>query len=178
MPVTLAPFLFAGAAPLAADIQLTCQNGRLSLTATDATVRHNGPYYATPSWDQKLDPSVRFIVLANWNNEAVLDRETGIVWQLPTLQEFMSIIDTTLWGNFANRVAPLVAGHPFLGVTDHGSYWTATTNDQQQDHAFFVLWTPPATTPPDLIYSVASSDKTAAGGHAWCVRGGLQPAAQ
>jgi len=31
----------------------------------------NGPYYATPSWDQKMDSSVRFIVLANWNSEAV-----------------------------------------------------------------------------------------------------------
>lgn len=41
----------------------------------------NGPYYATPSWDQKLPSSTRFIVLANWNSEAVLDRETGLVWQ-------------------------------------------------------------------------------------------------
>jgi hypothetical protein len=42
----------------------------------------NGPYYATPSWDQTLPPSTRFIVLANMNNEAVLDRETGVVWEL------------------------------------------------------------------------------------------------
>ena len=45
-----------------------------------------GPYYATPSWDQKLacDSAAncpRFVVLANWNNEAVLDRETGLVWE-------------------------------------------------------------------------------------------------
>src|ERR1051325_11151454 len=44
-----------------------------------------GPYYATPSWDQKLacDSAAtcpRFVVLANWNNDAVLDRETGLVW--------------------------------------------------------------------------------------------------
>ena len=39
-----------------------------------------GPYYATPSWDQKLTIN-RFVVLSNWNNEAVLDRETGIVWE-------------------------------------------------------------------------------------------------
>jgi hypothetical protein len=25
-----------------------------------------GPYYATPSWDQQLPASTRFIVLANW----------------------------------------------------------------------------------------------------------------
>ncbi|MEW6681836.1 MAG: DUF1566 domain-containing protein [Nitrospirota bacterium] len=46
----------------------------------------NGPYYATPSWDQKLqcdttETCPRFIVLSNWNNEAVLDRETGLVWE-------------------------------------------------------------------------------------------------
>ena len=46
----------------------------------------NGPYYATPSWDQKLQCDTlttcpRFIVLSNWNSEAVLDRETGLVWE-------------------------------------------------------------------------------------------------
>jgi hypothetical protein len=41
----------------------------------------NGPYYATPSWDQQLPAAQRFIVLSNWNNEAVLDRETGLIWQ-------------------------------------------------------------------------------------------------
>lgn len=43
-----------------------------------------GPYYATPSWDQKVQCDTqatcpRFIVLSNWNSEAVLDRETGLV---------------------------------------------------------------------------------------------------
>ena len=46
----------------------------------------NGPYYATPSWDQKLQCDAlatcpRFVVLANWSNGAVLDRETGLVWE-------------------------------------------------------------------------------------------------
>ena len=41
----------------------------------------SGPYYATPSWDQQLPASTRFVVLSNWNNAAVLDRETGLVWQ-------------------------------------------------------------------------------------------------
>ena len=45
-----------------------------------------GPYYAEPSWDQKLQCDTqatcpRFIVLSNWNSEAVLDRETGLVWE-------------------------------------------------------------------------------------------------
>src|SRR4030095_10506133 len=83
-----------------------------------------GPYYATPSWDQQLPASTRFIVLSNWNNEAVLDRETGLVWlrapmgeaawaqasencvraktggrgswRLPTINELSSLFDPTL----------------------------------------------------------------------------------
>src|SRR5579863_6404125 len=41
-----------------------------------------GPYYALPSWDQQFrHASTRFIVLSNWAKEAVLDQETGLVWQ-------------------------------------------------------------------------------------------------
>ena len=45
-----------------------------------------GPFYAEPAWDQKLAcPTIancpRFLVLTNWNNEAVLDKETGLVWE-------------------------------------------------------------------------------------------------
>ncbi|PYM31659.1 MAG: hypothetical protein DME15_16950 [Candidatus Rokuibacteriota bacterium] len=51
-----------------------------------AQTTSNGPYYATPSWDQKLDCTTmatcpRFIVLLNWSSAAVLDRETGLVWE-------------------------------------------------------------------------------------------------
>src|SRR5438128_985484 len=45
-----------------------------------------GPYYAIPSWDQKLMYFQRFICLTDWNNEAVLDRETGLVWQRTPIQ--------------------------------------------------------------------------------------------
>src|SRR5215472_10717911 len=49
-----------------------------------------GPYYATPSWDQTIPCTAttncsRFVVLSNFSNQAVLDRETGLVWeQAPT----------------------------------------------------------------------------------------------
>lgn len=45
-----------------------------------------GPYYVSPSWDQKLPAATRFVVLSNWNNDAVLDRETGLVWERGPLQ--------------------------------------------------------------------------------------------
>jgi hypothetical protein len=46
-----------------------------------------GPYYATPSWDQQLPSATRFITLANWGGQAVLDRETGLVWQITLASE-------------------------------------------------------------------------------------------
>jgi uncharacterized protein DUF1566 len=107
-----------------------------------------GPYYATPSWDQQLDPSVRFIVLSNWGGAAVLDRETGLVWEqspsvtariwaaahavcnnstvgnrkgwrLPTVQELASLVDPT------QSSPALPAGHPFTNVQS-SFYWSAT----------------------------------------------------
>src|ERR1044071_6059779 len=54
--------------------------GTISLAATLARAQTTsaGPYYATPSWDQTLPVATRFIVLSNFNSEAVLDRETGL----------------------------------------------------------------------------------------------------
>ena len=49
--------------------------------AADSQTTSNGPYYATPAWDQSLPTSSRYIILTNFNNEAALDRETGLVWE-------------------------------------------------------------------------------------------------
>ena len=109
-----------------------------------------GPYYATPSWDQTLPAATRFIVLTNMNSEAVLDRETGLVWEqspntstfdwngasshcvglskggrkgwrLPTIQDLASLIDPTQ-SNFT-----LPPGHPFSNVLTSSDYWSAST---------------------------------------------------
>src|SRR5438309_3777890 len=66
--------------------------GTLAFTTfAHAQTTSNGPYYATPAWDQKLQCDTqatcpRFIVLLNWGSaaaqdQAVLDRETGLVWE-------------------------------------------------------------------------------------------------
>lgn len=111
-----------------------------------------GPYYATPSWDQTLPASTRFIVLSNFGNQAVLDRETGLVWQraanaaknflnaslncqqsltggragwrLPTQSELGSLVDPS-----ATVGPPFPAGHPFTGFDPvNGEIKTATTD--------------------------------------------------
>jgi hypothetical protein len=45
-------------------------------TATTAV----GPYLARPAWGQTLPSNTRFVVLSNLNSDAVLDRETALVW--------------------------------------------------------------------------------------------------
>ena len=109
-----------------------------------------GQYYATPSWDQRLPPSTRFVVLSNWNNEAVLDRETGLVWQrTPSVPQastgvqrspaILSCWNVSTGGRKGWRLpradelltlgepdalggSPLPAGHPFAGVIG-GTFW-------------------------------------------------------
>jgi Protein of unknown function (DUF1566) len=112
----------------------------------------NGPYYATPSWDQQLPAATRFIVLANWGSAAVLDRETGLVWEkspstskftwslasahcwnlnvggragwrLPGLQELLSLVDRSVSPGPA-----LPSGHPFTNVQSgfDSGYFSAT----------------------------------------------------
>lgn len=156
-----------------------------------------GPYYATPSWDQKLQCDTqttcpRFVVLSNWNNEAVLDRETGLVWErspsttpftwnvaqihcnqaignrwgwrLPTLQDLGSLIDPTV----LQPGPTLAAGHPFLNVQS-ASYWSATAIADGPAFAWGV----------SFRFGVAiTDDKTATDKLVWCVRGGQGTDAQ
>jgi hypothetical protein len=122
-----------------------------AVTPIHAQTTANGPYYATPSWDQTLPAATRFIVLSNMSSQAVLDRETGLVWEkspdttprnwllaqvhcnqrtvgsrkgwrLPTIQELTSLIDPTV----APPGPTLPSGHPFSNVQS-SSYWSATT---------------------------------------------------
>lgn len=150
-----------------------------------------GPYYATPAWDQTLQcdtPATcpRFIVLSNMGSAAVLDRETGLVWEqspstrlfnwlnaqfhcntlslgsrkgwrLPTLQELASLVDPSV-------PAPgptLPAGHPFSSVQS-SVYWSATTNATNASNAWDVNFN---------NGDVNTNNKTNTN-FVWCVRGG------
>lgn len=98
-----------------------------------------------PVWDRKVDTPKRFKVLAPFGGAAVLDQETGLVWdrepstsltdqggaidactqrvigdrsgwRLPTVSELRSLLPTA--------AAALPAGHPFTAA--NGVYWSST----------------------------------------------------
>jgi hypothetical protein len=159
-----------------------------------------GPYYAVPSWDQTLACTAsascpRFVVLSNMNNDAVLDRETGLVWErapfngrtnfagaaltcaaritgdrfgwrLPTLPELQTLTQPSK----SNPALP--DGHPFANVQFDVAFPFAL---------FDFYWT--TTADPHTTFSgfmIAVSFKTGEtvstsvtnNQNFWCVRGG------
>ena len=158
----------------------------LSFSSATAQTVANGPYYATPSWNQQLPVSTRFIVLANWASAAVLDRETGLVWEkspsistsdwfnashdclsrntggrmgwrLPTIQELLSLADRSV----PHPGPTLPSGHPFTNVQS-SNYWSATARAPNATSAWTVQFS--TSTPIDFGKSAPL--------YAWCVRGG------
>ena len=164
----------------------------LAVSAPAQAASANGPYYATPSWDQKLDANTRFIVLLNWNSEAVLDRETGLVWeQSPSITGGPANNGRRNWQNaqihcnqktvgnrkgwrlptiqdLASLIDPtqsnpvLPSGHPFSNVQS-SIYWSATTDASNS----FLVWV--------VNFANGNVDAGFNKGNfflAWCVRGG------
>ena len=144
-----------------------------------------GPYYALPSWDQKIGAATRFVVLTDWNSQAVLDKETGLVWEktpsitgkswvdarhhctndtatgtrkgwrLPSISELASVIDPSL-------PAPFVPASIFTGVQS-ANYWSAATIAGSPTLAWSVYFGS-----GDVFRNVKTGT-----GLAWCVRGGM-----
>ena len=138
------------------------------------------------AWNRKLPAGPRFLVQTDWNSEAVLDKETGLVWErspqltvetwstapgtclnktvggrkgwrLPSFPELASLIDPS--------VAPgptLPLGHPFTNVLP-AFYWSATTVAAIPTAAWLVNFSSGA---------VSNNGKTL-GLVVWCVRGGM-----
>jgi hypothetical protein len=165
----------------------------VALTSSPAQAETGaGPYYAPPAWDRTLPSAGRFMVLTNMASLAVLDRETGLVWEktpaitprtwsaarlecprrttgnrtgwrLPSMPELASLVDPSVTSGLY-----LPPGHPFTtGATGVQSdvYWSATTlADTPPANAWFVDFS---------NGNVRDTDKTFDAGHAWCVRGGM-----
>lgn len=153
----------------------------LMTSATRALADQAGPYYATPSWDQQIPAATRFIVLSNWGGAAVLDRETGLVWEktpntatgtpaeanarcinkvvggragwkLPSIQDLRSLYE------FDGTTLHLPVGHPF--IVSPAYYWSSTKGSSA------LYWY------IDLSNGDANLAPTFRPFQFWCVRGG------
>jgi hypothetical protein len=137
-----------------------------------------------PTWSQKLPAAQRFEVVLD--GFAVLDKETGLVWQkvvstfgtswelaisactsievggrkgwhLPTVEQLASLVDTSVSG------APkLPSGHPFSNVPTTAPTWSATTGVPDITNAWSVSFGTGFMAYAPKTYSL----------HWWCVRGG------
>jgi uncharacterized protein DUF1566 len=132
-------------------------------------------------------PGGRFIELSSYNNEAVFDSETGLVWEqspsttlqtwenaqfscnqktvgnrkgwrLPTVQELASLVDPTV----PPPGPTLPAGHPFSNVRSD-FYWSATTFARSASDAWVVSFSG-----ANVVTFAGKSFTT----FVWCVRGG------
>ncbi len=104
-----------------------------------------------PAWDHQIAGAARFVVLADFANTAVLDQETGLVWErapstvtvgyfagvtqclnnttggrkgwrVPSIFELSTLIDPTV----APPAPLLPAGHPFKNVSKAAFFWSST----------------------------------------------------
>lgn len=137
-----------------------------------------------PSWDTAKPASVRFKVLSAFGGQAVLDQETGLVWErspatdlvawayaqtacfykttgnrmgwrLPAVEELLSLVEPGVG---------LPAGHPFSFTNNF--LWTSTTRAGTTIDTFVVL----PETPASILTWALKSSGTAA---IWCVRGAV-----
>jgi hypothetical protein len=166
-----------------------CLLAGVALTASPAQAASGpGPYFAEPAWDRNMVTSNRFLILTNWNSEAVLDKETGLVWErspeaidhtwsearsqcvtrttgnrigwrLPSVHELESLIDPSV--AFPGPALP--PGHPFLNVRS-GAYWSATSFAFEPSFAWLANF---------LGGNLPRALKTTGDAPAWCVRGGM-----
>ncbi len=135
------------------------------------------PSYGMPSWDQTLPAETRFVVLENFNSEAVMDQNTGFVWErspeavlinlnktiggqrgwrLPSIVELTSLLDPSN----QDSGSMLLASHPFLN-NPSGFYWSASA-DGDPSRAWHLHLS---------NGHVHMTSKTSVF-KAWCVRGG------
>jgi hypothetical protein len=157
----------------------------------------DGPYYPVPSWDQTLRGTKRFVLvlpIAGEGFQAVLDRETGLVWQrvpneprayewlealklcrfentggrqgwrLPSIEELSSLLDLS-----SATIGPgLPGGHPF-DLRDGGPhFWSASDDETDAAGAYAVAFVGEQATvvPGARVFPKYFKLR------AWCVRGG------
>ncbi len=140
-----------------------------------------------PTWSQKISGAARFesVLWENLVPHAVLDKETGLVWELspdttartwtqalgdcfakevggrkgwhlPTIEQLASLVDSTQ----SNPALP--SGNPFSNYAQSAWYWSSTTRADFAANAWVVFF----------VNGVVNSGNKAGNGYVWCVRGG------
>ncbi|HSF67467.1 MAG TPA: DUF1566 domain-containing protein [Nitrospiraceae bacterium] len=158
----------------------------------DAKAGSQGTSSDVPNVAQKRDKALpatqRFVVLSDFANDAVLDKETGLVWEkspqttsaiwivanrtcneknvggrkgwrLPSLQELTSLVNPSI-------VPPALAlpeGHPFLAIRS-AVYWSATRVGEDPKGSWGVHFG---------LGGGATFIHWAHPGQVWCVRDGM-----
>ena len=145
----------------------------------------------SPPWGEPIQDPSRFVVLASYNNQAVYDNETGLVWEqspeptqrrdwfqalafcaqrtvgnrkgwrLPSVQELASLVDPTV----PSPGPTLPADHPFGSNVQSDYYWSASTQANSATGAWLVFFY-------GGNVGTASVSFTSL---VWCVRGGPGP---
>lgn len=131
----------------------------------------------------------RFAILNSFQEEAVLDRTTQLVWErspnssevtwstaqtrcglkavggqadwrLPTFIELMTLVEPSL--QQTSPLPALPAGHPFRGIKA-GAYWTSDASSLEPTQAYTV----------DLLHADVAPRQKSQPHPLWCVRGGI-----
>jgi hypothetical protein len=147
------------------------------------------------NWDNRIDDPTRFQVLSAFNDQAVLDKETGLVWERSPSDQTMAWPNARLfcaqkvvgerggWRlpaffELASLVAPSVqtsgalrlpAGHPFMNV-QAGDYWSDTAFTDQPGFVLIVGFH--FVSGSDAPISVTDANTGGGPKYAWAVRGG------
>jgi hypothetical protein len=168
-------------------------SGSLFLMAGEQAAQADPPIKdlseVTQNWDKNLPSKSRFTILQDFNNQAVRDNNTGLVWEkdpkttgdswhnqklqctsrttcgqmawrMPSVHELASLIDPSV----APLGLKLSPGHPFNVAGSTLNYWSATVNADDPSTVYGVN------------FNVGSVDFGPKGGPVpvWCVRGPTQ----
>ena len=160
------------------------------LMASTALLWPADPAGAIPleSWDDKIpNAKDRFKVLSEFGDQAVLDKETALVWErtpdtqpeqwvtakflclnkvvgnrrgwrLPSIVELSTLVDPSVPEGTG---VTLPAGHPFVGIQP-AIYWSATSDSAVDGNAFLLVFSNGG------VGGGPKSDALLF----WCVRGG------
>lgn len=172
--------------------QLQILNGKIDEIKQTLTTIQNS-LISAPAWYRILPSAQRFLLVMG--DQAVLDLETGLVWErhpqnpygppdfvgavqycanldlggrkgwhLPTIEQLTSLIDTSVTGS-----PKLPSGHPFIGVSTDGFYYTLPPGFNWGVSVGLVYL---ETGQAGISFSPGCTDGGCGLEHQWCVRGG------